>query len=83
MTKSVFSDRYNQFLMALVRARKASGVTQTQLAFKLDRPQSYISKIERGERRVDVVEFLDIADALGQEPVTILAAISRGGKHPL
>lgn len=80
MTKSVFSDRYNLFVKALVRARKASGITQAQLASKLDKPQSYISKIERGERRVDVVEFLDIAEVLGQEPTAILAAAARGRK---
>lgn len=73
MTKSVFSDRYHQILMSLVQARKAAGITQTELAAKLGKPQSYVSKIERGERRVDVVEFLEIAEALDQQPLALLA----------
>ena len=49
-------------------ARKARGLTQYQLANKLGRPQSYIAKIERVERRVDVVEFVELLDALDTEP---------------
>lgn len=65
MTKSVFTDRYSRFLTVMVQARKEAGLTQSELAVRLGKPQSYVSKAERGERRVDVVEFLDVADALG------------------
>jgi len=40
-------------------------MTQVQLAEKLQKPQSFVSKCERGERRVDFTEFLEIAEALG------------------
>ncbi|MBV8130637.1 MAG: helix-turn-helix transcriptional regulator [Planctomycetaceae bacterium] len=49
----------------MVEARKACGLTQAMLAQKLSRPQSFVSKYERGERRLDLVEFLEIARAIG------------------
>ena len=48
----------------LVEARRDAGLTQVALAKKLGRPQSFVSKFERGERRLDVTEFLDVARAL-------------------
>ncbi len=64
MTKSVFTDRYRLFLQLLIQARREKNVTQVQLAQMLKKPQSYVSKYESGERRLDVVEFLDITDRL-------------------
>lgn len=64
MTKSVFTDRYKLFLNLLVQERKNRGITQVLLAKRLDKPQSYVSKYENGERRLDIVEFLDIAACL-------------------
>jgi transcriptional regulator with XRE-family HTH domain len=61
MQKSVFSTSYNQLLRKLVEARKAAGLTQTQVALMLKRPQSFVSKVENGERRIDVIELLEIA----------------------
>lgn len=75
MTQSVFSDRYSQFLVVMTQARKNAGLTQSQLAKRLGKPQSYISKAERGERRVDVIEFLEIADALGKRPVDLISQL--------
>ena len=48
----------------LAAAREKAGLTQQQLADKLGRPQSFVAKYEGGERRIDVVEFLEIARAL-------------------
>jgi transcriptional regulator with XRE-family HTH domain len=59
----------------LVNARKAKGLTQAELAERLSRPQSYISKYERGERRVDVVEFVEIAEGLSLDPCDIIKRI--------
>ena len=64
MTKSLFTDRYRLFLQLLIQERRNKGITQVQLAEKLQKPQSYVSKYENGERRLDVVEFLDIADSI-------------------
>lgn len=65
MTKSVFTDRYRLFLQLLIQERRDKGITQVQLAEKLQKPQSYVSKYENGERRLDLIEFLDIADCIG------------------
>lgn len=61
----------------LIDARKRSSVTQTDLAQRLARPQSFISKFESGERRLDVVEFIEVAKALGIDPVRVLKAVMR------
>ena len=72
MTKSVFTEKYERFRKRLVEARKAGGLTQMQLAEKLARPQSFVSKYERGERRLDVVEFLEVARAIAIDPFRLL-----------
>ena len=56
---------YEAFQALLATARKGQGVTQAALAAKLGCPQSLVSKIERGERRLDVPEFVSWAKALG------------------
>lgn len=64
MTKSVFTDEYRLFRKMLTEARESAGLTQTQLAKALRQPQSFVSKYENGKRRLDVIEFLQIADCL-------------------
>ncbi len=75
MVKSVFTDRYANLVRELVAARRSAGMTQTQVADRLRRPQSYIAKIEQGQRRLDVVEFLEIADVLNADPHAIIKRI--------
>lgn len=82
MAKSVFTKKYDQFRQLLIQARKAAGMTQLELAAKLSRPQSFVSKFERGERRLDVIEFLDIAQALGFDPAPFLRKISKSKATP-
>ena len=77
MTKSVFGERYELLKRQLVTARKRAGLTQSQLAQRLSRPQSYVSKYERGERRLDVVELLDVAKALCIDPHEIISELDR------
>ena len=57
-------------------ARKAAGLTQTELAKQLGKPQSYVSKYERGERRLAVVEFLALADLLHFDPHACITRLS-------
>jgi transcriptional regulator with XRE-family HTH domain len=59
-------------ISALRAARAEAGLTQGQVAQRLKRPQSFVAKYEAGERRIDVVEFLQIADALRVDPCAIL-----------
>ncbi|MGX9182131.1 helix-turn-helix domain-containing protein [Mesorhizobium sp. BHbdii] len=75
MPKSLRSPRHQRFLDQLISLRKASGLTQTQVAEKLGRPQSFVAKYEGGERRLDVVEFLDVTAALGVDPCEILSKL--------
>ena len=56
-----------------MKARKDAKLTQVQLAARLNRRQAYISRIERGERRVDVVEFIELARAIGFDPARFIA----------
>jgi transcriptional regulator with XRE-family HTH domain len=76
VTKSVFTPPYTRFRELLIEAREKAGLTQAALAIKLQRPQSYVSKFERGERRLDVVEFLELAHALRIDPLPILKDLS-------
>ena len=73
MAKAKFTARYDRFRALLIKTREAAGLRQVDLAHRLKRPQSYVSKIESGERRIDVVEFLDFAAALQVNPINILA----------
>jgi transcriptional regulator with XRE-family HTH domain len=63
---------YKKFRELLVDVRKTAGLTQAELSQRLNRPQSFVSKYERGERRLDVVEFGEVARALNVNPVKLL-----------
>lgn len=83
MPRSTFTDAYAAFTATLVEERTRRGVTQTELAGQLGKPQSFVSKYERGERRLDVVEFSAVAYALGWEPGALLAHVLRSMTEPL
>ena len=72
MTRASFTDRAERFRKLLIAAREESGLTQVQVAGKLKKPQSYVSKIERGERRLDVIEFLELAEVFKIDPLEFL-----------
>jgi transcriptional regulator with XRE-family HTH domain len=67
------------FCEVMIKARQNAGLTQQVLASRLKRPQSFVAKYEGGERRIDVVEFISICRALGEDPVRIIRALVRGG----
>jgi len=73
---SVYSDEYQRVITALKNARKAQGITQAQLAEALGKPQSFIAKVENGERRLDVVEFVHLARLVSVDTCKILNEIS-------
>jgi transcriptional regulator with XRE-family HTH domain len=70
--------------LAKVRAR--AGITQRNLAARLDKPQSFVSAYENGQRRIDLLEFLAILEALGADPRAVFGEIivrrARQAKHP-
>jgi DNA-binding XRE family transcriptional regulator len=77
MPRSLRSPRHEALRKFLVERRKAVGMTQAELARRIDRYQSFIADVERGQRRVDVVEFLDFAEALKFDPSKAVKAIGR------
>lgn len=65
LEKSIFTQNYTLFLSLLRNVRKAAGLTQEQVAERLQQTQSFVSKCERGERRIDVIELRAFCQALG------------------
>jgi len=70
--KTIHSQAHNALVEALVAARKQAGLTQEALAMELDRPQSFVAKYERSERRLDLIELLRIARVLNVDAHAIL-----------
>ncbi|ESX66875.1 XRE family transcriptional regulator [Mesorhizobium sp. LSHC420B00] len=75
MPKSLRSPRHQRFLAQLISLREAKGMTQAQVAEKLGRPQSFVAKYEGGERRLDIIEFLDVTAVLDADPCEILLSL--------
>lgn len=72
----VTSAAYDAAISAVVDARKATGISQRELADRLGKPRSFVSKIENKERRIDVVEAVVIARALGLTPERLISQIA-------
>lgn len=84
MPSSLHSPQYDIFRSMLIKAREEAGITQCALARRLGKPQSFVSKLERGERRLDVPEFVLFAQALGIDTEKFLndfrRALQAGGR---
>jgi transcriptional regulator with XRE-family HTH domain len=78
---SVYSTEYQLVIKILRDARIKKGITQVKLAEALGRPQSFIAKVENGERKLDVVEFALIAHLLGVDAGAVMERI--GGRVKL
>lgn len=74
MEKSIYSEQYQQLCTLLRQLRQDAGLTQVDVAKRLDVPQSFVSKYESGERRLDVIELRHVAEAIG---TTLGIVISR------
>ena len=72
MPNPLHNYNYVVFRTMLVVAREESGLTQVDVAARLGKPQSYVSKYERGERRLDFVEFIALSQTLGIAPEAFL-----------
>lgn len=68
MPKTVFTGAHQHIVDVLVEARRQSGLTQAQLAAKVGKDQTFVSLIERSQRRVDVLEFVALSTAMGVDP---------------
>lgn len=86
MAQSTHNRDYQLLLTVLKAARKRTGVSQVELASRLGNTQTFVSKCERGERRIDAVELVEFAEALGVPPLELLGEYlerrKRGGPFP-
>jgi transcriptional regulator with XRE-family HTH domain len=69
MPRTLRSPRQKALISLLIEQRKKSGLTQAQLAKRLRRYQSFVATFESGQRRIDVIEFLDLAEVIGFDPI--------------
>lgn len=75
MPKTVFTGAHRHLVEVLLKARKAAKLNQTEVAERVGKDQTFISLIERSQRRVDVLEFVALAKAMGQDPVELFAKV--------
>lgn len=77
MTKTIRGDRHKLLIRLLIEKRKKANMTQTDLAKLLSVYQSHIARLESGERRIDVIEYLEIAEVIGFDPYEMLKEVSK------
>ena len=76
----VEAEHYKIVGACLAAIRRRANVTQQELAARLDKPQSFVSEYERGQRRVDVVELLVISRVLGVDPLDLFGEIVKAAR---
>jgi len=75
MPNPLHDPRYAALRLLLVEVRERQKLTQVEIASRLKKPQSYVSKYERGERRLDLIEWIDVTRAIGVDPLTELRSL--------
>ncbi|MEH6417082.1 helix-turn-helix domain-containing protein [Pseudomonas sp. CGJS7] len=80
MPTALNKPEYLRLRQLLVEARERAGLTQTQVAEKLQRAQSFVSKYELGERRLDVIDFMHVCASLGVDPGDVIRQIAKSRK---
>jgi ribosome-binding protein aMBF1 (putative translation factor) len=78
--KTIYSKRHKRLIELVTAERKQAGIRQVQLAKKLKRSQTWIARLEGGERRLDVVELIDLAEAIGFDAPGIVAIVQQSKK---
>ncbi len=76
MAKSLHSQSYTALVTLLREIRVARGLTQQMVAERLDKPQSYVAKVESSERRIDVPEFVALVRAMGADPIEVFTVFT-------
>ena len=82
MRKSLFSKEYDTFCILLRQVRDEAGMSQNQLAKRLDVPQGWLSKCEHGQRRMDVLELFRICKELGIQPEEFMRRLTDALRTP-
>ena len=73
--KTIYQQRYQTLIDCLISARKQAKLTQADIAHQLGKPQSYIAKIEGKDRKIDVLEYVEICEVLDLQPSEIIKII--------
>lgn len=77
MRKTGYDDAYKELREVLITARREAGLSQEKLATKLGRAQTFVSKIELGERRLDLIELMVWAEALGVDAREVVERLQK------
>ena len=77
MSRTLRSRRHEALRWLLVEKRKAAGLSQAELAKRIGRYQSFVADLERGQRRLDVVELLELAEAIGFDASKAIRSIAK------
>lgn len=75
MAKTIRSSGHEALCEAIIAARKSAGLTQAELATKLDCHQSFVARIESGQRRIDVIELIVISRAIGTATFDLISTV--------
>ena len=77
--KTIYQIRYATLIESLIAARKELDLTQLEVAQRLGKPQSYVAKIEGKDRKLDVVEFVELCEAIHQDPSELIRVLGTIG----
>ena len=78
--KTIHTKRHKKLIELVVAERKRADIRQVQLAKKLKRSQTWIARLEGGDRRLDVIELIDLAEAIGFDAPAIVAEVQQSKK---
>jgi transcriptional regulator with XRE-family HTH domain len=82
MEKSTHTTEYRALRTELRKMRMSAGLSQRDLALQLAVPHSWVSKVESGERRLDIIEFCWFASACGADPMAVFDCVTRAVRKP-
>jgi transcriptional regulator with XRE-family HTH domain len=82
MPKTIHRPEYRVLLALLRQRRQTAGITQVECSAALGRSQSYVSDVERGVRRLDVVQLRDLCQVLGQDFVAFVRDFEKAISRP-
>ncbi|WP_416756948.1 helix-turn-helix domain-containing protein [Pseudomonas sp. BNK-6] len=78
MPKAIYRPEYDVFLTLLKARRIDAGLTQVQCSVALGRPQSFMSDVERGVRRLDIIQIYDLCAVLGCDVIELIKDFKSG-----
>ena len=77
MDKTLATERHQRLIALIIEAREKVGMTQTKLADALGEYQSFVARLESGQRRLDVIEFIQLAEILGFDVTEMMAEVRK------